>query len=869
MICPSCGKENPDGAKFCRFCGTKIEGAPAPQETTAFHAVPVPPVRPEQPAPNSDPPAVVIPIAATPAYMQSQENGGTAEEPKKKKGPLFKKRAKKAPAPQTAPQPEMKTGASANPITPGRALLAAFLAIECLPYIVDSFLLLAKKSPLGVFTVSFIDILCYAAAFGLLVGASKLITGKAKTAPSLLIVGVIIASRSAASALTLAERGSVGGVRAILIGAALLIIAVTAAVIVKPLGSLFSQNGKCRQGGRLTSFLLIFAALLSPIIFDMLKVVFSYTVTISFISTFAYKLLIAAAEAALLTCAVNKLLKKQAATEQPASGAGVAAELIAGGALFAAAVVVTSITMITFSTAYAIVADVANYSLRGRIYMSGGDMTSAVNAFEQAGEHSSAWLAISGEGSYTTPEKYRGDPVLMYLEYINDSSENLRRYLVNSLNEEEIDLWCPLMLGKYAEKDNLSEEEEAHRKEMLVLCIGSECFVNKYPTTEEIQKHSADITEALSANTEFEKDLFMAKVYAGAQKCSDSPNTLLDELMDASEQYPNDMSIQYAAAYIGSENRWDNASHYEKTAEAALRFRKLFSEKYGASDPEKVLANDSSVAGMLVNVQKYDEAEKILEDLIGRGSDTKENMQLLSICYTELNENKKGDELSKKMYQTFPDDVTVIRTYFLSTLKGGETKEAIEAAGKLADIVKSDPKDGDPLLFNCVSYLTVRDSEAWTDFQYDVYTKDSSDEPRREIAKNEFLDEYCAAVFNDYMERDYDEALKHVDKALSFQENSGRLWYLKGLILYNQKKFEDAEKALLKADSLDPDDASTLYAIANNYDAMKRYEESYEYCERVVAKYPNGADHGEDWYGIAPHAQHLMSSLEPYVKGGK
>ena len=57
-----------------------------------------------------------------------------------------------------------------------------------------------------------------------------------------------------------------------------------------------------------------------------------------------------------------------------------------------------------------------------------------------------------------------------------------------------------------------------------------------------------------------------------------------------------------------------------------------------------------------------------------------------------------------------------------------------------------------------------------------------------------------------------------------------------------------------------------MYALANTYDALGKYKESYQLCKRVVALYPAGANHGEDWYGIVPHAESLMSRLSQYVK---
>ena len=153
-------------------------------------------------------------------------------------------------------------------------------------------------------------------------------------------------------------------------------------------------------------------------------------------------------------------------------------------------------------------------------------------------------------------------------------------------------------------------------------------------------------------------------------------------------------------------------------------------------------------------------------------------------------------------------------------------------------------------------------------FTHNVYSDDTEDPFVRQITENAFLNDYCAAVYYEKQKRDYDLALEHVNKALAVRKDSPRLWYLKGLILFNAEDFEASAQALLQADTLDPNDLSIMYALANTYDALGEYQKAYEYCERVVAKYPNGADHDEDVFGAAPHAALLKSRLESYVKEG-
>ena len=40
MICGKCGKNNPDGAAFCRFCGNRLQNAGDPNTPNMIHAQP-------------------------------------------------------------------------------------------------------------------------------------------------------------------------------------------------------------------------------------------------------------------------------------------------------------------------------------------------------------------------------------------------------------------------------------------------------------------------------------------------------------------------------------------------------------------------------------------------------------------------------------------------------------------------------------------------------------------------------------------------------------------------------------------------------------------------------------------------------------
>ena len=71
MFCPSCGKENPDGAAFCGGCGFSFEkvvpqAAPAPAAPVAAAPVAAAPAAPAPEAPVAPAPVAAAPVAPAP-----------------------------------------------------------------------------------------------------------------------------------------------------------------------------------------------------------------------------------------------------------------------------------------------------------------------------------------------------------------------------------------------------------------------------------------------------------------------------------------------------------------------------------------------------------------------------------------------------------------------------------------------------------------------------------------------------------------------------------------------------------------------------------------------------------------------------------
>ena len=861
MFCGSCGKEIDNHARFCPYCGA---------QTAAPQQAPVQPVRQTSPVQTAAPVQQNEAQPTAPASKTFGEVQQTTDVSAKKKG-KFKflgGRRKEKPAENSAK--EKKRPKLPEP-TPGVSLLTAFVLMECLPYLLRSLIMLLTGTVLPTTLSCLCGIVGFAAAGAILMLFSRLCAGRAPLASALLFTSLFAAYRTTLP-FVLAQTHSGVTLRGVIFyGAAAVLTAAAAAALVAPLSALFVSDDK-KHGGRLAAFICVLLGFAAPGLLQTGLFFVTIESTPSFMGTFSFKLLAAALEAGMFTLAANamvKSLKSKPANEPKRFGS-----LIAGGVFAAASVIALFLGSGAQSVVTTASNDVLEPLVNGELLLSNGDMTLAAQSFRLAGEHAKAWTELAQGNSYSVPDEFINDPMLNYLSFVNGGSNALSKYLIDNFNADDIGIFGPLMLQYYDDIESLSETQEAHRREVIDLCIGSESFENVYPSMKAIEKNSGELMRLSATESVFSKELRLAELYSAGMKGDDSASSSVKGFLDLAEEYPDDIKLQLTAAIIGSENRWDSAGHYERTAEAILRFLRIWNDTYSAdADEEEYLTVQNSAASMLMNVNEFGKAASLLEETNNKIPGNKNVMQKLSRCYSETGENDKSYDLARTMYKEFPDDVTVLWSLCVSALQKGRPEEAIEAAAALADVVKADDSgkepDGDSLLFNCVTYLAY--TNATCGFDNRVYDGEDTDKLLLPLfEKHPFLHDYVRAVYYEKQKSEPEKALPYVESALKENGDLPRLLYLKGIILYNTKDFEGSEEALLKADNLSPNDLSILYALANTYDAMKRYDEAYELCSRVIEMYPNGADHSEDVYGVQPHAAALKGSLEAYIsKGGE
>ena len=504
MFCGSCGKKIEDGDRFCAFCGAPVPASdPAPSGVSAqLGAVPGTPKN-----------GVNVPSYAAPGAQSV---------------------------------PARKNAAGKTKFTAGGALLLAALATFCLPYVLKSLIFLSKQGSIGNVLSMICGVIGYAAAGVALLIASKRISGKWQFSNVVLFVGLLAADDVIQPFLLdkMSFQKEASGFVYLII--ALVLRAALAAIAVVPLSGMFSDKGKCRQGGKIKAFIMSLLAFFAPELFSFLWDLLPFSQASSFASTLAYRMICALLTAFFFELAVKVLLKKRG--EEKSSGKfKLPIGLAAGGALLAAAFIVSLISVGSLTTAEVAVDDISQNIVLGDVYLSYGDMPSATSAFDAAGEHYNAWKTVAEGGRYYIPDWYRTDSVLKYLSYLESDAESFGRDLVTGLEREEAPMWLELLKEKYGSDEEFTDNESAHVRELVDICIAEERFVFSYPTLEEIRENKEEILEYLGEGYPYEKEYRIARAFGNGQLGSGA-SSAIEELLDLAEKNPDDVSLQFAAA---------------------------------------------------------------------------------------------------------------------------------------------------------------------------------------------------------------------------------------------------------------------------------------------------------------------------------
>ncbi|MBO4520075.1 MAG: tetratricopeptide repeat protein [Alphaproteobacteria bacterium] len=115
-------------------------------------------------------------------------------------------------------------------------------------------------------------------------------------------------------------------------------------------------------------------------------------------------------------------------------------------------------------------------------------------------------------------------------------------------------------------------------------------------------------------------------------------------------------------------------------------------------------------------------------------------------------------------------------------------------------------------------------------------------------------DDLIAAVNEKNNRAEYQAALDLAEQALKEQSTDYAVWIGAGNAYYGLKRFDEAEKAYLKAISLSSTDVIALANLAGVYFETSRFEEGLSVCDQALARQP-------DYVNALIHRGNMLSSL--------
>lgn len=425
--------------------------------------------------------------------------------------------------------------------------------------------------------------------------------------------------------------------------------------------------------------------------------------------------------------------------------------------------------------------------------------------------------------------------------------------------------YYPALLRYYQTLEMLTPEQTDLQTQMLQICIANEKFTSNLPKVSDLDGEKLAVQKKLEVYQEYVQMYDGLELATAYGKGGGVTQELVDQALDLAEENLENAALQYIAVAIGSSYQADGAHHYERTMEAAERLDALYMES--AEDDEAIAREKAALGQAAMNCYEYETAKAYLDQAYARkpeaayalmSAQCSERLGDYETCYALASEAANQDETSDQ----------ALYLACVSALKMKHTDDALEAAGKLSDLVESrqaqDMLLAEQRLYVCAQYMAMRDDSYWTDYTCYVY-EELTDAQRREAARHPLLQNYMEALYQCHMKHNYEAAEEAVDSILSTREDLHYAWYLKGTILSNEKEFKAALAAYKKAEAINSSVPATLFSIANTCDALGDYETAYQYCQRIAQLMPD-VDHGSDMYGIIYHNQRLMTALEKELK---
>lgn len=507
----------------------------------------------------------------------------------------------------------------------------------------------------------------------------------------------------------------------------------------------------------------------------------------------------------------------------------------------------------------------------------GGNIITAVNDYREIQRELEIWKEIADGGWNDISEsEIATNQMLAYLDtYANHTDDRLetmeKYYTAGYIKDTD---FCFDMLAEYKNADELTAVQKNRRTEILTNLAANGIYVGGLPDVAENAAAMAEVIEtAFSYQNSFEYAEMLAKMRVGVTNgtnIADSVGTgityqFVSQAVEKALESPEDFVWSYIAVMFY--NNQEQHSLY-LTADYSDDKRILTVVENFEKQFEKQLGNDITKEERLgikkLVMQTYLRA-LALDKCADYGLEALKEFDNFFIrentMYALLKTGRYDECL--KLAKEVQDDTNPVPLYYAAaaTLESGEFDASAEYVLKLAKQVRTSeyPKKADELLHSYFSLLVV-DTET-TKAKYSLL----SDEQINKLNSDEFLKNYLAAyvnacypsygghsIYDDAYTQAMETALAAADRVISERGELCYPYYLKGVTLMQQEKYDEAVAAYKKAIDYKSDDPMIWYALYAAYEELEEWENAYTAAEIAIGLSP-WFNYYSDYEGIGIH----------------
>lgn len=468
-----------------------------------------------------------------------------------------------------------------------------------------------------------------------------------------------------------------------------------------------------------------------------------------------------------------------------------------------------------------------------------------------------------------------------YINHTDDRLETMEKYYTSGYIKD-ID-YCFEMLSEYKKADTLTAEQKNRRMEILTNLAANRLYVGGLP---DVKENAEAMTEAIetaaSYQNSFDYAAFLAKMRIGRQNSSsvrDAVGTgitpaIVEDAVEQALKNPEDFVWNYIAVMLY--NNQDRHSLY-LTSEYSVNFKILTVVENFETEFEKQLGNDISQEeqlGIKKLVMKTYLRALAFDKCADYGLETLKSLDNSYIrentMYALLKTGRYDECLKLAMEAEAGTNPAPIYYAAAATLEDGDFDASVDYALELAEAVKTSeyPKKADELLHSWLALLIV-DTDT-TEAKYGQLSEVQISKLKSDEFLKNYLEAYANAYYSTYDDHSiysdsYKEALNKAivaaDQVLSMRDDLCYPYYLKGVALAQQEKFEDAVKAYKKAIEYKSDDPMIWYALYSAYAELEDWENAYTAAEIAIGQSP-WFNYYNDYEGIGIH----MDSYRDHAK---